>query len=532
MKNKKNFILFVLLISSLYSFAQKPNYKQYIIDASKHMQLKEYTQAIEKLLWCYAQDSTNGNVNYLLGKAYYLTDATLKKAIPFLEKSKPVSASYNEANPKERNAPIESLYLLANAYYRLYKFEDALTKIDEFIGFNPIQKEEAVILKQYIQNAIVLFNNPIQINIISLGCNVNSNFDDHSPVFTIDEKTMIFTSKRKGSTGNFKTSDGQYFEDIYITHKKDDQWQPPIKISENINTMEHEASVALSADGNELIIYKDDVGDGNLYISNFNGTDWTKPLPLSSNINSTYDESHASISADGNTLYFSSNRPGGFGGYDIYVSHKLPNGDWSYATNLGPIINTDKDENGPFIHPDGTTLYFSSKGHNSMGGYDLFYSVLKEDGTFTKPDNMGYPINSIDNDAFYVISADGKRGYYSSVQTGGCGARDIYLVDLLSVPERSVVVVTGYLKKADNREIIKDIILSVYDSNNNLIGNFKPNANTGKYTLVLPKAKQHYIFKAKDKSISFENNQLVIPDNSSFYLLQRPLEMDEIGIVK
>jgi len=528
MKNKIAFILIILLVHS--AFAQKPNYKQYIMDASKHMQLKEYSLAIEKLTWCYNQDSTNGNVNYMLGKAYYITDPTLKKAIPFLIKAKPITTSYNDANPKERNAPVESLFLLANAYYHNYKFEEALPIVDEYIQNNPPQKEDAVQLKKYIQNAIVLYNNPLQINIINLGCNVNSPYDDHSPVFSLDEKTMIFTSKRKGSTGNFKTSDGQYFEDIYITHKIDEQWQTPVKISDNINTMEHEASVALNADGSELIIYKDDVGDGNLYISNFNGNEWSKPTILSSNINSNYDESHASISADGNTLYFSSNRPGGFGGYDIYISHKLPNGEWSLATNAGPTINTDKDENGPFIHPDGSTLYFSSKGHNSMGGYDLFYSVLKEDSTFSKPDNMGYPINSIDNDAFYVISADGKRGYYSSVQQGGCGARDIYLVDLLSDPERSVVLITGFLRKAGSNEVVKDIILSIYDSNHNLIGNFKPNKNSGKYTLVLPKSKQHYTFKAQD--VIFENNQLEILENSSFYILQRPVEMETIGIVK
>ncbi len=532
MKTKIFIIGIQLFAMSLVALAQKPSLKQYIMDASKHLQLKEYNQAIEKLTWCYNQDSTNGNVCFLLGKAYFYSDQTLKKCISYLSKAKPISKTYNEANPKERNAPFEALFLLSNAYYHNYMFENALPTIEEYLTYNPTNKEEAEQLKKYIQNAIELVNNPLKINIINLGCDINSTYDDHSPVFSLDEKTMIFTSKRKGSTGNFKTSDGQYFEDIYITHKVDDKWQSPQKISENINTMEHEASVALNADGSELIIYKDDVGDGNLYISMFNGTDWTKPTPLSSNVNSTYDESHASISADGNTLYFSSNRPGGNGGYDIYTSKRLPNGEWSLATNVGPVINTDKDENGPFIHPDGTTLYFSSKGHNSMGGYDLFYSVLKEDGTFSKPDNMGYPINSIDNDAFYVISADGKRAYYATNQTGGCGGRDIYMVDLLSVPERSIVLVTGYLRKAGTNDIVKDVVLTITDVDNNIVGEFKPNHHSGKYTLVLPKSKQHYQLKTSDNSIQFDNDKLEIPDNSSFYMLQRPVELEVIGTVK
>ncbi len=531
---KNSFIVFlaVALILPVFSNAQKVSIKQNIMDAVKHMQLKEYPQAIVLLQQCYNQDSLNGNVNYLLGKSWYYADATLSKCIFYLKKAIPISNTYSNANPKEKNAPPEALYLLANACYHQSFFEDAKTACEQYLTYEPENKAEIQKLLFYIGNAIPLVQNPLKINIVNLGCDINSSYDDHSPVFNIDETTMIFTSKRKGSTGNFKTSDGQYFEDIYITHKVDGKWQVPEKISKNINTMEHEASVALSSDGSELIIYKDDVGDGNLYISVYDGTEWSKPQKMSPNINSTYDESHASISADGNILYFTSNRPGGYGGYDIYISQRLPNGEWSLATNAGNIINTSDDENGPFIHPDGTTLYFSSKGHNSMGGYDLFYSILKEDGTFTKPDNMGYPINSIDNDAFYVISADGKRAYYATIQPGGCGGKDIYMVDLLSVPERSVVLITGFLRKTSTNEILKDIVLKIFDTDNKLIGTFRPNKNNGKYTLVLPKSKQNYILKPEDNTVVLENNHLEIPENSSFYLLQRPVEMETLGIVK
>ena len=361
-----------------------------------------------------------------------------------------------------------------------------------------------------------------------MGAVINSGYDDHSPVFNIEETIMVFTSKRKGSTGNFKTSDKQYFEDIYISHKENGQWATPQKISENINTMEHEASVALSADGNDLIIYKDDVGDGNLYISHFNGTEWSKPEKLSLNVNSTYNESHASISCDGSTLYFSSNRPGGFGGYDIYYSKRLPNGDWSLAQNAGPVINTEFDENGPFIHPDGSTLYFSSKGHNSMGGYDLFFAILKDDGTFSRPENMGYPINSIDDDVFYVLSADGKRAYYSTVQPDGLGRKDIYLMDLLSLPERSLVVVNGFIKIKKTGEVIKDVILKINDfKTGTLIGKFKPNKQTGKYTIVVPKSKQ-YTLSCDDCGFTFPREPLTIPENSSFYYLQKPIIIDPL----
>ena len=437
------------LLIQLPALAQKFNAKQTFINAQKHIQLDELNDAIEDLLSYYKNDSTNSNVNYLLGLCYYKTDETKKQCIPYLLKVSEINATYQESNVKERKASPEAIWILALSQYKNYMFDDALLSLEkykEFVLNNEERKKDAQKMISLSNNAAELIKTPVKINLINMGAVINSGYDDHSPVFNIEETIMVFTSKRKGSTGNFKTSDKQYFEDIYISHKENGQWATPQKISENINTMEHEASVALSADGNDLIIYKDDVGDGNLYISHFNGTEWSKPEKLSLNVNSTYNESHASISCDGSTLYFSSNRPGGFGGYDIYYSKRLPNGDWSLAQNAGPVINTEFDENGPFIHPDGSTLYFSSKGHNSMGGYDLFFAILKDDGTFSRPENMGYPINSIDDDVFYVLSADGKRAYYSTVQPDGLGRKDIYLMDLLSLPERSLVVVNGFIK--------------------------------------------------------------------------------------
>jgi hypothetical protein len=526
--------LSVLCVLQSTALAQKFNAKQTLINAQKHIQLGENPAAIEDLLLYFKNDSTNSNVNYLLGLCYSKTDPSLKIALPYLIKAWEINPNYQEASPKERMAPSNVLWLLARAQYKNSLFEDAsktLEKYKEFLLTDVEKKKEVDNLSLLAKNAAELIKTPVKINLINLGPVINSEYDDHSPVFNIAETEMIFTSKRKGSTGNFKTSDKQYFEDIYISHKLNNEWSAPQKISENINTMEHEASVALSADGNDLIIYKDDVGDGNLYICHFNGTEWSKPVKLSSNVNSTYDESHASISSDGSTLYFSSNRPGGFGGYDIYISKQLPNGDWSLAQNAGPVINTEFDDSGPFIHPDGSTLYFSSKGHNSMGGYDLFFSILKDDGTFTRPENMGYPINSIDDDIFYVLSADGKRAYYSTIQPDGLGGKDIYLMDLLSLPERSLVVVTGFIRNKEN-EVVKDMVLKINDvKTGSLIGSFKPNKQSGKYTIVLPKSKQ-YTMSCEGCSFKFPVEPLSIPENSSFYYLQKPIVIDPLVIVE
>ncbi|MFN7013588.1 MAG: TolB family protein, partial [Bacteroidia bacterium] len=190
--------------------------------------------------------------------------------------------------------------------------------------------------------------------------------------------SLFFTRRRNEHIGGQIAPDGLPFVDIFISYFENGKWTKAQSIGDNINTAGHEASIGLSVDGQTLYIYIDDYGDGNIYESKLKGDSWSKPVKLSDNVNTKNWEPSASISSDGNYLYFTSDRADGLGGSDIWVSKKLPNGDWSLPTNLGPNINTSFDEDAPFIHPDGKTLYFSSKGHSTMGGYDIFYSVRDE----------------------------------------------------------------------------------------------------------------------------------------------------------
>jgi tetratricopeptide (TPR) repeat protein len=534
MKRKASYLI-ILLILAFNVQAQKFDKKQAYIDGHKHLQTKQYKQALDLFLLFEKNNASNANTDYLTGYCYFQLSETKKEAMPYLEKAIiSINADYKEGQLKEESAPPLALFLLGQCYYRNHRFADALPvfeKYRDYVKNNPDEIKKLDSWVNFTSNAEKLVKTPVDIKIYNLGQEVNSAMDDHSAVFNIDESMMVFTSRRKGSTGNLKTSDGQYFEDIYVSNKKDNKWTEPRQISENINTMEHEASIALSPDGTELFIYKDDLGDGNIYVSKFDGTAWSKPAKLGSNINSPFNETHATISPDGTTLYFSSNRPEGYGGYDLYYVTRLPNGDWGWAQNLGPVVNTMYDETGPFMHHDGSTLYFSSKGFSSMGGYDLCFSILKDDGNFTRPENMGYPINTIDDDAFYVLSADGKRAYYSTKKQDSFGGKDIYLMDLLSLPERSLVVISGYLRDGSN-EIIKDVVLTFTDlKTGKHIGNFKPNPNSGKYTIVVPKS-MNYRIAAEDGSLVFKNNELIVPENSSFYYLQKPILIDPIAITK
>ncbi len=269
---------------------------------------------------------------------------------------------------------------------------------------------------------------PKKVKIENLGETINSNFAEYCPLLLADESFIVFTARKENTTGNKKDfRDDDYFEDIYISQKTENGWQKTSNAL-NINTKHHDATVSLSPDGKSLLIYNNRKRRKNLYISHLKNEKWTKPKALKGAINSKYHEPSACISKDGNTIYFVSNRPGGHGKHDIYKAKKDEKGKWNKIENLGPAINTSQDEEGVFLHTDGKILYFSSKGHNTMGGYDIYKTVLDENNNWSKPVNLGYPINSPDDDVYFVVTANNEHAYYSSFKRGGLGEKDIYKI--------------------------------------------------------------------------------------------------------
>ncbi len=273
-----------------------------------------------------------------------------------------------------------------------------------------------------------LVSNPHSYSIINVGSLVNSESDDYAPVINEDETELIFTSRRRdGNSNQDVADDNKPYEEIFISQKENGTWSQAKALAE-VNSAFHESTLALTADGNTLFIYKDE-NRGDIYISERKSNEWTEPVPIPGLINSSYEENSVAISKDEKTLYFSSNRPGGFGGLDIYSATVDSKGQWASIKNLGAKINSDADEDGPFIDHDGKTLYFSSKGFKGMGGYDIFKSVLKAD--WSDPENIGFPINTPDNDIFISLNKDGKKGYYASVREDAIGYDDIYMFSLV-----------------------------------------------------------------------------------------------------
>jgi hypothetical protein len=420
-----------------------------------------------------------------LGISYLNLDYKEDEAIHYLKSA----STFYQLRKKPDNKSIEAHFYLGQAYHINHQFEEALKTFNALKSLIPESKRaiHERIDKEitYNENAIRLKANPINFHISNLGSAINSEFDEHSAIVSADESTLIFTSNRPG-TGNYKSKDGLHFEDIYQSIWREGTWLPAMNMGKNINTQINDASVSLSPNGQQLLIYRHDGVSGDLVLSTLNEDGWSPLKRLPKPINTQHNETHGAFSNNGRTLHFSSDRPGGFGGKDIYVSHMLPDGGWGIPQNLGSTINTGEDEESPYLHPDGKTLYFSSMGHDSMGGYDIFSATAQDSSTWSKPVNIGYPINTPDDDLFYIPTADGQRVYYASKQDGGLGRSDIFLIEFPESDPRSLAVVSGFIFTTDGNPASNAFISVSKSETGEEMGIYRPNPNNGKFIFILP----------------------------------------------
>jgi hypothetical protein len=263
-------------------------------------------------------------------------------------------------------------------------------------------------------------------------------YPEYRPLISADESKLIYTSRMPANSGaKIDPKDGQTFEDIFISYNKNGSWSTSASVGAPIDTKSHDATAGLSPDGQTLYIYRTNQ-NGDIYQSHFANNAWGSPSRLDQKINSGGKESSITMSADGKVMYFISDKIGGYGMGDIYKTVLDDKGKWTDAQNLGPAINTQYDEQGVYLSPDGLTLYFGSNGHNTMGGYDIFKSTYNS-GQWSVPENLGYPINTPGDDVFFVMPNNKKHAYYSSNQSGGTGDMDIYMITFLG-PEKPIYI--------------------------------------------------------------------------------------------
>ena len=409
--------------------------------------------------------------------------------------------SADSASAFEKNLALskfnDAKYYLAWIKHQQRSFDEAILLLQDYNKL-PVKDrlngvEETEYFIQVCNNAKNFIKHPLRSIIKNMGSGVNSAFPDYVPVMLPDESALFFTSRRDGSSNNKKDAGNNFYEDVYVSYKQDNQYRQAQNVGAPINTETNDACVAISPDGKRMIVYRTSTDEltGNLYISKIGAKNsWSDPEKISSEINSSYIETSACFSNDTSEIYFSSDRPGGFGGKDIYRIKKMPDGQWAMPFNLGAGINTARDDDAPFLHPDGVTLFFSSQGHNTMGGFDVFKSVLDINvNQFSEAENLGYPINDVGNDVFFVLSADGQRGYYSSIKKETFGGNDIYQIDT-RFGENDLAIKQG---KALMDEMPGRVKITLMDKENNEVnGNYYSDSRTGKFFLVMNPLKSYW----------------------------------------
>lgn len=384
-------------------------------------------QATEMFKLATQANPNNAKAQFMTGRSIMLT---VRKELSL--------AYFKNAYNLDPKIDPDILYYLGQAFHYSEKFDSAILLYNRYsrllarsLDYEKSKKISEVNRKIFeCNNAKIMVAQPVDVTLAHLDEKINSEWPDYAPTINADETFMVFTTRRpEGNLNNRLAADNEYFEEIFYSRKQDDVWSPAQNLAGSLNNSYHNASVNLSPDGKEMLLYHDSNG-GDILAAYLrpDGT-WTDPEELE--INTEYIENSATITSDGQKLFFSSNRPGGYGGTDIYMVTKNAKGRWSNPQNLGKLINTELDEDGVFVSASGKHLYFSSNGHAGMGDLDIYRSTYNfEKGTWERPINMGYPVNSVENDIYIVLTRDEDYAYISSVRTQGIGEQDIYKVDI------------------------------------------------------------------------------------------------------
>ncbi|HOU97712.1 MAG TPA: hypothetical protein PLP65_02595 [Bacteroidales bacterium] len=535
------FIAFLALFPKLVlSQKENENFKLKYAQAWIVFNDEDYRGALRIYRELYKNNSSHAMLNFRMGQCYSEL-RMMDSALIYLKNAVELDTTIK----KEANL------LLGQAYQFNSEIDKALEYYYKYKSkLSPKQAERDYVntLIQQCLTAKELMANPVQVKVENLGPSINSTYTDASPSITADGKTLIYTSRRPDNVGGkFDFNAECYYDDIYIS-KWDDQkqdWAPSKNIGAPINTDFHDANMSISPDGNTIFIYKNIEGitqSGDIYFSTKSPTgEWSEPKPiLNKLINSSYFESSACITADGNTMFFVSEREKeGYGHGDIYMVKKEGN-NWGIPVNLGPSINTPYDEIGVYIHPDGKTLFFSSNGHKTMGGHDIFMSYF-ENGKWSEPINLGYPINTPREEIHFVLSTDKRTAYISTNREGSIGDYDIFKVDMtnyfktnkdiptnvsLAITGSTLTIMKGKVSDANDSKPIK-AVLTFKDVIDNKTYVTESNEN-GEYFITLPSDKRYEVSTKADGYKAFtlkfkvpRNDELETPSLVKHFLLNK-----------
>ena len=508
--------------------AQDKNFKTWFQTAQEFMLYEQYEDALKQYSKIESHGQLNSNVAFSMGICYMNIDNQIENAIPYFEKAvASTSATYKEGNYKEMSSPEEAWFYLGKAYRLLGQYSKAIDAYREFkarLNASDLYYQDFLSLQiESCTNAQRMMSNPVNVDVVKPDFALDA--ECYYPAVSGDEKSVVFTSYQK-VRDPYGSED--YFELIFYATKNDDgTWSKPKDITYDIASDGNFSTASLSYHGDMMILYRDDFGNGNLYFSKFDNGKWSEIEKFPKNIDSKYNETHGSLSRDGKTLFFVSDRPGGQGGKDIYRSLIDKNGNWGTPVCLSYIINTQFDEEAAFLAGDDVTLYFASEAHSTMGGFDIFKSVCDNNGNWSSPQNLGYPISTPYDDVFYNPVGDGSVGYMDRVPEGG-GAKEMRRISppvkytppvLAETPVEETPVatytpepvasaepepvaepvveqpaapaypseyhLTGKLSLQDNKDLNQSFYLHLADGSGNVLAALSPNPANGEFKTTL-----------------------------------------------
>jgi hypothetical protein len=531
-------IILLFLLSQQSGIAQKFLYDKNFEKAEKYIHKTNYSEAIPLLL---SLDSTYDDpiIDYYIGMSYYESKSMENNAIPFLESYVNQSDSLDQAH-----------FFLAQLYHWNYRFDDAIQMYQKFKSIVYSKTSDLSILevigditdKKIAECSYgkLSFDNPRKVIIENLGEEINTSYPEYAPVISNDEKKLIYTSRRSNTTGLKMDNDKSYYEDIYyadlikgslfskialdtllkfggyITLLTDFEYSLPRKMWGGVNSKKHDGAIQLNRTEDSLYFYR----DYDIWISDIKDSIKSTTPKNVRYVNSTAYEPSIYFSPDGSYFLASSDRPGGFGGLDLYESIKMPDGTWSELVNLGPQINTEYDEDAPYIDPDGVTVYFASKGHSSMGGYDIFKTRKKGLKEWSDIINMGYPVNTPGDEIYYVMTPKYNRAYYSSNNLQGYGDMDLYRITFAD--ERHPLAELKGLVLKNDEYIPANSKLTMYSEDNEKFSSFISDSTTGEYLVLLGHGKTYDMLVETEGFLPY-NKTFHIPEQKEYYQLYQEI---------
>ncbi|MRR20746.1 hypothetical protein EG827_11225 [bacterium] len=466
--------------------------REMFVSAEGDLLFEDYAEALPKYLSLLQIYPENYNLYFRIGQCYLNTPGEKDKSIAFLETAvQHINPGYRRGKLGETGAPYDALYFLANAYRIVNDFDRALETYELFLKDVDTEMYDTALVRFQMQtcdNARQMMRRPVYVVSRNPGSPINDRFSEFNAVITPDESTLIFTREL------------QFYDAIFWSTKVNGIWSEPVNLTPQLGIDQDYYTSSISKDGRTMLLYRTDTYDGNIYSSRLEGETWTNVTKLNNNINTKYWESHATLSSDGRKIYFTSNRRESMGGLDIFMAERDSTGDWGPAVNLGPEINTIYNEETPFLANNDRTLFFSSRGHFNIGGYDIFRSDLDENGQWSTPVNVGYPLNTTDDDLFFMPLGKGDRGYYSRFADDGQGRMDIFSCDIYSELNPRNFFVTGHASVsnllAEFPQPVKVTAVSNADAGRMITALTNP--LTGLYSFRLPQGAYRLLYDSDD----------------------------------